>query len=146
MGLHCVIGSTTISKNIFQCLFSFRVIARSILYINKNIMYTQMGALFTIAYIEQFYFTLSLCVRIFHNIPDSRNAINNSTDAVDPSCPARVINTHVFNWTSYTKLMRLEVTNLIVDDLDFKPVNFDSPFGSDSKSNDGFESTIAISI
>ena len=45
-----------------------------------------------------------------------------------------------------TKLMRLGLTNWIIDDSDFKPVNFDRRFQSDSKSNDEFESTIAISI
>ena len=44
------------------------------------------------------------------------------------------------------KLMRLGVTNQIVDDSDSKPVNFDRRFRSDSKSNDKFELTIAIWI
>ena len=44
------------------------------------------------------------------------------------------------------KLVRLGLTNQIVGDWDFKPVNFDRRFQSDSKSNDESESTIAISI
>ena len=44
------------------------------------------------------------------------------------------------------KLMRLGVTNQMVDDSDSKPVNFNRWFWSDSKSNDGFESSIAILI
>ena len=45
-----------------------------------------------------------------------------------------------------SKLMQLELTNQIVDNSDFKPVNFDRWFQSDLKSNDIFELTIAISI
>ena len=37
------------------------------------------------------------------------------------------------------KLMRLGLTNLIVDDSDFKPVDFDHRLQSDSKSNDKSE-------
>ena len=40
--------------------------------------------------------------------------------------------------------MGLEVTNPIADDSDSKPDNFEHQFQSDSKSNDKFESTIAI--
>ena len=43
-----------------------------------------------------------------------------------------------------TKLMGLEVTNQIVNNSDSKLADFDRRFGSDSKSNDEFESTIAI--
>ena len=42
--------------------------------------------------------------------------------------------------------MRLGLTNRIVDDSDSKPVDIDHWFRSDSKSNDGFESAIAILI
>ena len=42
----------------------------------------------------------------------------------------------------YIKLMRLEGTNRIVDDSDFKPVDFDRRLPSDSKSNDKSELTI----
>ena len=42
--------------------------------------------------------------------------------------------------------MQLGVTNRIIDDSDFMPVNFDRWFGSNLKSNDGFESTIPILI
>ena len=45
-----------------------------------------------------------------------------------------------------TKLMRLGLTNRIVDDLDSKPVYFDRRLLSNSKSNDKSESTISISI
>ena len=41
----------------------------------------------------------------------------------------------------HTKLMRLGLTNRIVDDSDFKPVDFDRRFQSNFKSNDGFESS-----
>ena len=44
------------------------------------------------------------------------------------------------------KLMRLGLTKQIVDDSDFKPVDFNCRFQSDSKSNDKSKSTIAISI
>ena len=42
--------------------------------------------------------------------------------------------------------MRFGLTNRIVDNSDFKAVNFDSRLRSNSKSNDESESTIAISI
>ena len=44
------------------------------------------------------------------------------------------------------KLMQLGVTNLMVDDSDFKLVDFDCRFRSDSDFNDEIESRIAISI
>ena len=46
----------------------------------------------------------------------------------------------------YSKLMRLGLTNWIVNDSDSKPIYFDHRFWSDLDSNDLFESTIAISI
>ena len=51
----------------------------------------------------------------------------------------------IIPWTSIdTKLMGLGLTNRIVDNSDFKLVDFDCWFPSDSKSNDESESTIAI--
>ena len=47
---------------------------------------------------------------------------------------------------SSSPLVSLGIWHRIVDDSDSKPANFDHRFWSDSKSNDHFESTIAISI
>ena len=46
----------------------------------------------------------------------------------------------------HDKVMRLGLMNRIIDDSDFKLVNFDCRLQSDSKSNDESELTIAISI
>ena len=47
---------------------------------------------------------------------------------------------------AHFKLMRLGLTNRIVNDWDFKPVDLDRRLPSDSKSNDESELTISISI
>ena len=47
---------------------------------------------------------------------------------------------------SCTKLMRLGVPNRIVNDMDFKPANFDRRFWCDSDFNNEIVSTIVISI
>ena len=53
---------------------------------------------------------------------------------------------HTVNGPSGIKLMRLGLTNRIVNDSDSKSIYFNRRFRSDSDSNDLFESTIAISI
>ena len=57
-----------------------------------------------------------------------------------------VVNSSFRQYYMPSKLMQLGVTNRIVGNSDSKPANFDRWFWSDSKSNHGFESTIAISI
>ena len=65
-------------------------------------------------------------------------------ETTDPNDHYKMKTSSIYNECG--KLMRLGLTNRIVNNLDSKPANFDRRFWSDSKSNDESELAIAISI